>query len=57
MLVAVVEIYTCYKQQALDSYYIESITYQGDVLPYMTGPTYSADYSYSGEDNGVQPEG
>lgn len=58
ILTSAVEIYTSYKQQqALDSYYIESITYQGDVLPYMTGPTYSVEYYYSEKDCGILPVG
>ena len=51
-LVSATEIYTRYKQQqVLDGYYIDSITYEGDITPYISGPTYSADY-FSNEENG-----
>lgn len=56
VLVSGAKIYTCYKQQILDGYYIESITYEGDVTPYVTGPTYFVEhFSGSGSDN-VIPE-
>lgn len=42
ILIASVHIYTDYKQQqALDGYYIESITYESDLTPDVTGPTYA----------------
>ena len=41
---AIGEIYTNYKQQqALDIYYIEEITFEGDVAPYATDPVYLAE--------------
>lgn len=41
---AVVEIYTNYQQkQALDGYYVESITYEEDVTPYVISPSYLTD--------------
>lgn len=46
-----VSVYTDYKQQkALDSYYIESITYEGDLTSDVGGPTYVTDYYYNEED-------
>lgn len=56
VLVSATVIYTSYKQQqALDVYYIESITYQEDVMPYITGPTYSANFYFSEENNNIVP--
>lgn len=44
IIVAGVSIYTDYKQQqALDVYYIEEITYEGDVTPYASNPVYFAE--------------
>lgn len=43
-----ISIHTYYVQQTvLDSHYIESITYEGELTPDMTGPTYEAEYYYS----------
>ena len=51
VLVAGVSIYTDYKQQqALDVYYIEEITYEGELTPDIAGPTYAVDSYYSEED-------
>ena len=39
-------IHTYIVQHALlDGAYVESITYEGDAVPYVTGPTYSAEFS------------
>lgn len=41
---AVVVIYTNYRQQqALDGSFVESITYEEDVVPYVTSPSYWTD--------------
>lgn len=46
-----VSVYTDYKQQkALDSYYVESITYEGELSPGATSPTYEAEF-FTDEDN------
>ena len=40
-------IYISYKQQQLlDGYFVESITYEGDVNSYITTPTYIVEYEY-----------
>lgn len=44
VFVAVVEIYTYYQQQqVLDGFYVESITYEEDVAPYVINPSYLTD--------------
>lgn len=47
VLIAGIKIYSSYKQhQALDGYYIESITYEGELTPGATSPAYwSEDFS------------
>ena len=47
ILIAGIKIYSSYKQhQALDGYYIESITYEGELTPGATSPAYwSEDFS------------
>lgn len=51
ILVAGVSIYTDYKQQqALDTYYIESITYEGELSPGATSPTYTVEHFTSEDD-------
>ncbi len=54
LLVLGAEIYTCFKRhQILDGYYIESITYEGDITPYITGPTYYVEHFSSSGGNGI----
>lgn len=49
---AVVETYTNYKQQeALEGYFVESITYEGDVNAYISSPTYAVEYDYNEDDS------
>ena len=51
ILVASVSIYTDYKQQqALDTYYIESITYEGELSPGATSPTFAVEH-FTSEDS------
>lgn len=51
ILAAAVEIYTNYKQQqALDGYFVESITYEENVAPYVTSPSYWTD-SFGNDNN------
>ena len=41
---AVVEIYTYHQQQqVLDGFYVESITYEEDIAPYVMSPSYLTD--------------
>lgn len=50
LLALCAEVYLSYRrQQALNGQYIESITYEGDDTPYITGPTYSAEHHSSSE--------
>lgn len=45
IIAAVLETYTNYKQQqALDGYFVESITYVGELSPGATSPTYEVEY-------------
>lgn len=49
LLVVGIGVYSYHTQQTLlDGNYVESVTYEGDSIPYITGPTYSAEYD-SGE--------
>lgn len=57
LLVTAMEGYTNIKQQKiLDGHYIESITYEGDVAPYVTGPTYAVEHFSSDENSENIPE-
>ena len=51
LIAAGVKIYAAYKQnQALDGYYIESITYEGELFDSSTSSTYATDIYYSEEE-------
>ena len=51
LIAAGVKIYAAYKQQqALEGYYIESITYEGELSPGATSQTYESEYYYSEEE-------
>ena len=51
LIAAGVKIYAAYKQQqALEGYYIESITYEGELSPGATSKTYESEYYYSEEE-------
>lgn len=51
ILAASMVLYAHYKQQqALDVYYIESITYEGELSSGVTGPTYWVEYQSIEED-------
>lgn len=51
IIAAVLETYTNYKQQqALDGYFVESITYEGELSPSVTGPIFAEEHVYSEED-------
>lgn len=51
LIAAGVKIYAAYKQQqALEGYYIESITYEGELSPGATSKAYESEYYYSEEE-------
>lgn len=50
-LILGLKIFISYKQQqVLDGYYVESITYEGELSPGATSPTYIVDYYHSEDD-------